>query len=138
MAKNKKEPFNIFQEKFDGSIEYKSIANNAWKTIKESGIIQANCHGDLCIFLIFDDEEDEVPRKAIPYENIIDIEIAEEEIEEPEVKDSFDLYETTRAKVIEEGAVGDSLDLQSKMTVGTESVGEIDLSDSDLEDNVIF
>ena len=138
MKSKKREPFNIFQEKFEGTIEYKTLSNNYWKSLKESGIIQASCQGDFCFFLIFDDEEDEVPRKAIPYNNIIDIEIAEEIIEEPEIEDSFDLRETTRAQIIEEGdMVGESLDLQSKEAVGTESVGEIDLSDA-AQDDISF
>ena len=113
--------FDLFNDKFEGTILYR-IGN---KAKRESGIIKTTSEGAYMFFLVFEPEDD-VPKKIIPAANMLEVTVS---VGDPvDNDDSFELKDQTKAKVIHESS---GYDVESRMTVGTDTLGDIELSEVD-------
>ena len=125
--KQEEKPLNVFSDQFEAEIVYKGISDSKLKAVTTNGIIKITAKSGVVWVLVFNRHDTVIPKLILPYNSILAIiPIEEEEVVLPE--EEFGLEDlNTKAKITTEGSPRDSLDLESKLQMGTDSVGTIDL-----------
>lgn len=130
---DQEKPFDLFKDKFEGEVKYKDILDNSFKAKKVRGVIQIISKGSNLFVLVFDLSDLIIPKEIIPYHSIIDITVSED-IEKEAIEEDFNLYDTVKATIIEDGNQKSSLDVESKIEIGTDSIGDIEITNENEND----
>ena len=129
MPKKKTEetPLDVFKDQFEAQIIYKSVVDSKFKAVTDIGIVKITAKNGVVWVLVFSELDNIIPKLILPYNSILAI-IPTEEEEEIPAEEEFGLADlNVKAEVITEDSKRKKLDLESKLKIGTDSIGDIDL-----------
>jgi len=130
MPKKKTEetPLDVFKDQFEAQVNYKSIVDSKFKAVTDTGIVRITAKSGVVWVLVFSELDNIIPKLILPYNSILAIIPTEDEAEIPAAVEDFGLADlNVKAEVITEDSKRKELDLESKLKIGTDSIGDIDL-----------
>lgn len=109
----KSDPFDIFSQLFEGIIYYVSVIDGKLSRVKSAGIIKYVSSGNQSFYYVYEEEDEELPKKIIPSKRVLEIDLPLESEEFIEEESS------------------DRLDLETRIQVGPDSLGDLEITSSE-------